>query len=172
MDKIYAKADTAKKHNQPSCFLTIANRWLRDENKETNFLKSTKTRHELFIGKKALIVEDNEALAYELSEYMEEFSILADFARDGKQALEMLGQNNYDFILMDIYMPVMNGFEATTKIMAAQPASKIIVITSTSERLEYERIKALGAKDCVLKPISKHKLLDMILKQLEINLSA
>ncbi len=117
-------------------------------------------------GKKALIVEDNEALAYILSEYMEESGVLADFARNGKQAVEMSLKINYDFILMDIYMPLINGLEATKQIIAARPNATIIVVTSSSERLEYERMKFAGAKDCIAKPVGKDKLLSTVAKHL------
>jgi two-component system, sensor histidine kinase len=117
-------------------------------------------------AKRALIVEDNEALAYILSEYMEDLGVVPDFARNGKEALEMVSRNTYDFILMDIYMPVMNGLEATTKIISFLPSSTIIVVTSSSERLEYERMKSAGAKDCIVKPVSKEKLLSAITKNI------
>lgn len=118
------------------------------------------------LGKKALVVEDNEALAYILSEYMEDCGVFADFARNGKEACEMVANTNYDFILMDIYMPTMNGMEATTQIISKFPGSTIIVVTSSSEKLEYERMKSVGAKDCIMKPVSKEKLLKAVIKNL------
>ncbi|MFM9836715.1 MAG: response regulator [Cyclobacteriaceae bacterium] len=120
----------------------------------------------ILAGKKALIVEDNEALAYILSEYMEEFGVLADFARNGREAIEMVQKSHYDFILMDIYMPIVNGLEATTQIIVARPEATIIVVTSSSERLEYERMKSVGAKDCIVKPVSKDKLINTVSKYL------
>jgi CheY-like chemotaxis protein len=118
------------------------------------------------VSKRALVVEDNEALAYILSEYMEDCGVLADFARNGKEACEMVIKNNYDFILMDIYMPIMNGLEATTQIISQLPESTIIVVTSSSEKLEYERMKSAGAKDCIVKPVSKEKLIKAVTKNL------
>jgi two-component system, sensor histidine kinase len=117
-------------------------------------------------GKKALIVEDNEALAYILSEYMEDCGVMADFARNGKEACDMVAIHTYDFILMDIYMPVMNGLEATAKIISFAPLSIIIVVTSSSERLECERMKSVGAKDCIVKPVSKEKLINSVTKNI------
>lgn len=117
-------------------------------------------------GKRALIAEDNEALAYILSEYMEDCGVIADFALNGKEACDLAARNKYDFILMDIYMPVMNGLEATAQITSLLPNSTIIVVTSSSERLEYERMKAAGAKDCIVKPVSKEKLIKAVTKSL------
>jgi CheY-like chemotaxis protein len=117
-------------------------------------------------GRNVLVVEDNEALAYIFSEYMEDFGISADFARNGKEACEMATNKKYDFILMDIHMPVMNGVEATTKIMSLSKETIIIAITSSSERLEYERMKAAGARDHIVKPVSKEKLTVAIGKNL------
>jgi two-component system, sensor histidine kinase len=124
-----------------------------------------------FAGKSVLIVEDNEALAYIFSEYMEDFAVSADFARNGKEACQMAAQKKYDFILMDIYMPVMNGVEATSKILSSSPNSIIIAISSSSERLEYERMKAAGAKDCIVKPVNKEKLINTMGKNLKLVLA-
>ncbi len=129
-------------------------------------LKTGKMEATNLVGKKALVVEDNEALAYILSEYMEDCGVFADFARNGKEACEMVAKTGYDFILMDIYMPVMNGLEATKQIMSKSPESVIIVVTSSSEKLEYERIKSMGAKDCIVKPVSKEKLIKAVTKNL------
>jgi two-component system, sensor histidine kinase len=124
-----------------------------------------------FAGKSVLIVEDNEALAYIFSEYMEDLGVAADFARNGKDACEMAALKKYDFILMDIYMPVMSGVEATSKILSLSPRAIIIAISSSSERLEYERMKAAGAKDCIVKPVSKEKLIKTLGKNLELVLT-
>lgn len=136
------------------------------ESNRFDFIKRPYMEQTILVGKRALIVEDNEALAYILSEYMEEFGVLADFARNGKEAIEMAEKSRYDFILMDIYMPLVNGLEATTQIIAAKPEATIIVVTSSSERLEYERMKSAGAKDCIVKPVSKDKLVNTVAKYL------
>jgi CheY-like chemotaxis protein len=121
-------------------------------------------------GRNVLVVEDNEALAYIFSEYLEEFQVTVDFAKNGQEACEMAERKNYDFILMDIYMPLMNGVDATSKIVNAHPGSVIIAITSTSERLEYERMKVAGAKDCIVKPVNKEKLIKTISKNVLLDL--
>ncbi len=120
----------------------------------------------ILLGTRALIVEDNEALAYTLAEYMEEFGVLADFAGNGREAIGLAKKNAYDFILMDIYMPLVNGLEATTQIISIRPEATIIVVTSSSERLEYERMKSAGAKDCIVKPVGKDKLINTVAKYL------
>jgi CheY-like chemotaxis protein len=117
-------------------------------------------------SKRALIVEDNEGLAFTLSEYMVDYGVVSDFAKNGKEALDLASTNAYDFILMDIYMPIMNGFEATSKIKSLFPDVIIITVTSSSERLECERMRAAGAKDCILKPVNKEKLIQVISKNL------
>jgi two-component system, sensor histidine kinase len=118
------------------------------------------------IGKKALIVEDNEALAYIFSEYMSESGVITYFAKNGKEAIQMVTERPYDFILMDIYMPIMNGIEATSRIVSSVPDATIIAITSSNERLECERMKSMGAKDCVTKPVNKEKLIQTVRRNL------
>jgi CheY-like chemotaxis protein len=115
---------------------------------------------------KALVVEDNEALAYVLSQYLEDNEVAAHYATNGRDAVELVEKNNYDFILMDIYMPVMNGIEATKRIIALKPDSVIIVSTSSCELLESERIKAAGAKICMVKPVSKERLVRAVCENL------
>ncbi len=115
---------------------------------------------------RVLIVEDNEALAFMLSEYLKDSNVAADFAKNGKDAVAMVELTEYDLILMDIYMPVMNGFEATSKINLLRPNTVIIAITSSNERLELERMKAMGAKDFLIKPINKEKLTTAVLKNM------
>jgi CheY-like chemotaxis protein len=130
-------------------------------------LKKRKMESADLFRKRALIVEDNEALAYILAEYMEDSGVIVDFARNGQEALEKVLEAAYDFILMDIYMPVMNGFEATAKITSLLPSSTIIVITSSNERLEYARMKSAGAKDYLVKPVSKEKLIEAVGRNLQ-----
>jgi CheY-like chemotaxis protein len=116
--------------------------------------------------KRALIAEDNEELAYIFSDYMEESGVVSDFARNGKEALEMATKTKYDLILMDIYMPTMGGIEATGKIISLMPNTTIVVITSSNERLECERMKLAGAKDCLVKPVNRENLLGIVAKHL------
>lgn len=109
-------------------------------------------------GRKGLIVEDDDALAFVLAQYLAELNIEAGTACHGLEAIDKVKSYNYDFILMDIHMPIMNGLEATKQIMFLKPESIILVITSSHEQLECLRMLALGAKECLKKPINPIQL--------------
>jgi two-component system, sensor histidine kinase len=115
-----------------------------------------------------LIVEDNEALAFVLTEYLHDLNITVDQAYNGLEAVEKTKLNNYDFILMDIHMPIMNGFDATRQILNLKPSSIILVITSSHEQLECLRMQLLGAKECIIKPISAPQLKELIKRYVQL----
>lgn len=101
----------------------------------------------------ALIVEDDESLAFVLGDHLKSLGIDAHFARNGSEALAKIEQNEFRFILMDIHMPVVNGYEATQAILKKKPESIILGITSSIDKLESARLLKFGAKGCIVKPI-------------------
>ncbi len=108
--------------------------------------------------KKALIVEDDEALAYIFSDYMRETGTSSDWARDGREAIEISSCNNYDLVLMDIQMPRLGGIEATSTIMSLKPNSVVIGVTSSDDSLACKSMISAGAKECLTKPLTLEKL--------------
>lgn len=107
---------------------------------------------------KVLIVEDDEAMSYVFSNHVTVLGHAVDIARNGKEAVTKCDEVAYDLVLMDIHMPVMNGLEATRLILESRPDLNIIAITSSNDRLECERIKILGAKGCLVKPVTQQTL--------------
>ncbi|WP_321516424.1 response regulator [Marinifilum fragile] len=86
------------------------------------------------------------------------------WAKNGQNAIEMFTQNNIDLILMDIQMPLLNGFEATRAIKKINP--KVPVISQTAYAMAEDRGKSIaaGCDDYISKPISSQKLLHLINK--------
>ncbi len=122
-------------------------------------------------GKRILLVEDNELNAEIATELLQEEGFIIEWANDGVVCLEKL-QNNpdhyYDLILMDIQMPILNGFETTQKIrkMSNPILSKIPIIAMTANAFSEDKeasIKA-GMNDHVSKPIDMNTLLNVICK--------
>lgn len=112
-----------------------------------------------------LIAEDNEINQTLSLRMLEKLGYRADMAPDGSQALHMAKENRYDLILMDIQMPVMDGLEATRRILGELPAGeKPIVVAMTANVLSGERERCLevGMKDLISKPISFQILKEMI----------
>jgi len=89
-----------------------------------------------------------------------------DSATNGKEALELFGSNNYDLILMDIQMPVMNGLTATEKIRELESVTNthvpIIAITANAMIGDKEKCLSAGADDYISKPFQPVQLVEKI----------
>jgi len=106
-------------------------------------------------GAHVLLVEDN-AVNQELAlEILNSAGIRVDVASNGAEALEKIGRGDYDGVLMDCQMPVMDGFEATRKIRADARFETLPVIAMTANAMTGDREKCLecGMNDHVAKPI-------------------
>lgn len=116
-----------------------------------------------FTGKKILLVEDN-ALNREIAtEILKEAGFEVEEARDGREAIDMVkryGEEYYDYILMDIRMPVMDGYEATKYIRGFCSSRHIPIIALSANAFEEDRAKSIkvGMDDHVSKPIEIDKL--------------
>ncbi len=113
-------------------------------------------------AKKILVVEDNEdtreILLYRLKS-MGNYEIL--LASNGKEALEMATQSRPDLIIMDLKMPVMNGWEATKALRQTEWGKDLPVIALTAQAMERDEEKALsaGCNDYIAKPIMDYAIL-------------
>ena len=124
-----------------------------------------------FVGKKILLVEDNE-LNREIAEsVLEEMGFVIDYAEDGSVALKMLSTADagaYDVILMDVQMPVMDGLEAARRIRALHHEyfKKVPIIAMTANAFEEDRKAALdvGMNEHIAKPIDVDKLKEVLRK--------
>jgi CheY-like chemotaxis protein len=113
---------------------------------------------------KILLVEDNEMNRDMLSRRLIRKGYEVVMALDGEQAVEMAGSHSPDLILMDMSLPVIDGWEATRRIKAATETKGIPVIALTAHAMSDDREKALGAgcDDYDTKPVDLPRLLDKI----------
>lgn len=109
-----------------------------------------------FHGVKILVAEDNPINKFLIVKILKGWDILADVVENGREALDRLKENDYDLILMDTFMPVMNGLEATRMIREDYiPGKKNIpIITFSAAVMENDKKAALdaGANDVLSKP--------------------
>jgi CheY-like chemotaxis protein len=114
-----------------------------------------------------LVVDDNQINRLLMNKVISKWGATADFAENGLQAVEKITQNrNYDVVLMDVYMPEMNGIEATQVIRAKdEPYFQqlpIIALTASMLSTEREQIDAAGMNDYVLKPFDPKALFEKL----------
>ena len=126
-----------------------------------------------FRGKCILLVEDNKLNSEIAVEILNEYGFLVDTAENGAEAVEKVknsASGNYDLVLMDVQMPVMNGYEATKEIRAlANPAlAGITILAMTANAFDEDRKKALecGMDGFLSKPIVIEELIAMLQKNL------
>ena len=116
-----------------------------------------------FEGKRILLVEDNELNREIAIDILREDGFEVEEARDGREAIDMVkryGEEYYDYILMDIRMPVMDGYEATKYIRGFCSKRHIPIIALSANAFEEDRAKSIkvGMDDHVAKPIEIDKL--------------
>ncbi len=94
-----------------------------------------------------LLVEDHLVVRESLSKLLETEGrcSVVGHARTGREAVDLAAKLRPDVILMDIALPVLNGFGATRQILAANPAAKVLVLSAHSEHVFVERMTAAGA---------------------------
>ena len=116
-------------------------------------------------GKKVLLVEDNEMNREIAGEILGDAGLIVETAEDGEFALKAIeenGTNFYDFVLMDIQMPVMDGYEATKAIRALPGGDKVTIIALSANAFEEDIQKSLsmGMNAHVAKPINVNALFE------------
>lgn len=113
---------------------------------------------------KILLVEDNEANRDMLSRRLVRKGFEVVMALDGQQAVDMAASENPDLILMDMSLPVIDGWEATRRVKSERTTRAIPVIALTAHAMAGDREKALdaGCDDYDTKPIDFSRLLEKI----------
>jgi CheY-like chemotaxis protein len=119
---------------------------------------------------KVLIVEDDEMNRDMLSRRLERRGFSVAIAKDGRQGVEMARSEKPDLVLMDMSLPVMDGWSATRAIKADPELSKIPVIALTAHAMEGDREKALaaGCDEYDTKPVDLPRLLGKMQKFLPV----
>ncbi len=119
-------------------------------------------------GKKILVAEDNKINFFVANKFLVNWGIKVTHAENGQIALDILDKEEFDLILMDLHMPVMDGIEATRIIRNSTiPKIKdipIVALTAAIMSESHDKIDDLNINDYVLKPFKPHDLFERILK--------
>jgi CheY-like chemotaxis protein len=119
-----------------------------------------------------LICDDNSMNQEVISAHLGRVGVKTLIAENGKIGVEMVlerKQKNappFDLIFMDMFMPVMDGMEATSKIMALNTGTPIVAMTANVMTSELEKYKKHGMPDCLGKPFTSQELWRVLLKYL------
>jgi len=117
---------------------------------------------------KVLVVEDMALNQLLIKIILLEFGFEIETVENGKIAIEKMEKNVYDIILMDLQMPVMNGFEATAYIRKNLKSQiPIIALTADVTTVDVDKCKAVGMNDYISKPIDEKILYSKIMKYLK-----
>ncbi len=122
---------------------------------------------QLYTGKKALIIEDNEMNAMLLSLLLKKQQIKFDIANNGKLGWELFNKNRYDIILTDINLPEMKGDELVAAIRKSSNGKShmpVIALTASNIREELEGYRKSGISDILLKPFKEDDLNSILQK--------
>ena len=117
-------------------------------------------------GSKILLVEDNELNQQLATELLRQRNFVVDVAPNGQEALNVLRRQSYDLVLMDVQMPVMDGYEATHFLRRLPQFKDLPIIAMTANALHTDRKQALevGMNDHIPKPIKLQLLLSKLLQ--------
>jgi PAS domain S-box-containing protein len=116
-----------------------------------------------FKDSKVLIVEDVEFNQLLVKGLLDEFGFVSDIATNGKHAIEKLEKETYDVILMDLQMPEMDGFQATTYVRdVLRLKTPIIALTADVSTVDIEKCRAVGMDDYISKPVNEQILYNKI----------
>lgn len=117
--------------------------------------------------KKILIAEDVEINYMLISELLSPTKVILIWAKNGAEAVKFFQSESPDLILMDLQMPVMNGYDAIKAIRALDKSVPIITQTAFVMNSEKERSFEAGANDFISKPIKPKELISTILRNLQ-----
>jgi len=143
------------------------------ELQETDFIEADEEKTEfdknILNANKILIVEDNLTNQLVLLGLLEDYVKEIDIANNGKEALDLFKSGKYELILMDLQMPIMDGYEATKIIREIDKDIPIIALSANAMTEEVEKTKAYGMNEHLAKPIDVEKLFTTLSKYINSN---
>jgi PAS domain S-box-containing protein len=122
-------------------------------------------------GGHILLVDDEQSTQFYIQRLLEKNGYEVTLAQDGEQALTKFAQNEFDCVLMDIQMPVLDGVEATKKIRSSSANYRnipIIALTAYAMLGDREKFLNAGMNDYISKPVNKDELLEVLNRNLPV----
>ncbi|MEI7795588.1 MAG: ATP-binding protein, partial [Methylococcaceae bacterium] len=122
-------------------------------------------------GQRILLVEDNEINQQIALELLTSMNLQVQIANNGEEGMEQALAKTFDFVLMDIQMPIMDGLTATKRIRLEKSVDELPIVAMTAHAMQGDREKSLaaGMNDHLTKPIELDKLVAMLNRWLKID---
>lgn len=118
-------------------------------------------------GLKVLYIEDEDAVRINFQRYLNNFFTDVEICANGIEALKKYKKNNFDLVISDIKMPLMDGLELSKKIKQLNFEQKIIIISAHNDLSNYMESVKIGIDGYILKPIEYKQLNETLLKTVE-----
>lgn len=115
-----------------------------------------------------LIVEDNRMNVLVIRGFLKRWGAVSDVAVNGQEAIEKLDPTRHQIVLMDLHMPVMDGYEATKQLRERGETLPIVAVTASLAQDTRAKMFDIGISDIISKPIDPEKLLGVIIEQTKI----
>ncbi len=109
-----------------------------------------------------LLVDDEEFNLYMLSNILRKWGVKYTEAQNGKIAIEKAVTDNFDLILMDVRMPVIDGYEATRQILGTNPDAQIVALSATQNEDDIAKCHDAGMVDFLQKPFAESELFELV----------
>ena len=120
------------------------------------------------MGKRVLIAEDSSVIQNLTKKILEQQEFEIESVKNGKEVIDRLNAGDYDLILMDINMPVLDGMACTKLIRSMDDPIKsnipILAITGNAQNYSMEDFKAVGINEYLQKPLDFDQLVTLVLK--------
>lgn len=136
----------------------------RINTKEVMTLETPKDLENGLSGMRVLIVEDNVVNVFVCQNFMKKWGVESEVAENGELGVEMVKNGKYDCILMDIQMPVMDGYEATKRIREFDAKIPIVAITASAMMDKATKTRYQGMNEFVSKPFRPDELFEALVK--------
>ena len=135
-----------------------------DSAEETDIVTSNDKKEFDFEGKKVLLVDDNLINVMVGKQILEKAKLSVAVANDGLQAVNQMKENHFDIVLMDIQMPIMNGYTATEEIRKFNSTTPILALSAAVFMEIKDKVRNCGMNGYVFKPFNPEDLLKEIEK--------
>lgn len=159
LNLLHSEIELESKIGTGSKFSFVLNLPIFNKNAEfKNDLNAVDYKEQNLEGLKVLLVEDNLINVKIAEKILKQWDVNVDVALNGLIAVEKHKLNKYDIVLMDLSMPIMDGYEATINIRSTDSSIPIIALTASTSYLSLEKAMQIGINEYITKPFNPREL--------------